>query len=101
MESTLLEATNLFKSVSLLNGTESTINMQELYGKSYYFYKGSLTTPPYSENVLWFVFKDVINVPSDLINQAKATIGTNARDTQVNDNEIYIFDNSSVNNIRK
>ena len=59
-----IQDSSLIKGISLDEGSLSTLIMKPLVGKSYYFYHGSLTTPPYSENVLWFVFKDVINVSS-------------------------------------
>jgi len=88
-----IQASSLIKGISLDEGSLSTLIMKPLVGKSYYFYHGSLTTPPYSENVLWFVFKDVINVGSSFINLAKDKIVENARDLQDNEGEVYIFNN--------
>ena len=33
----------------------------------YYHYKGSLTTPPCSENVLWYVIKQPLKVPEEFL----------------------------------
>jgi carbonic anhydrase len=33
----------------------------------YYYYKGSLTTPPCSENVLWYVIKQPLKVPEEFL----------------------------------
>lgn len=33
----------------------------------YYYYKGSLTTPPCSEKVLWYVLKQPLKVPEDFL----------------------------------
>ena len=33
--------------------------------KSYFFYKGSLTTPPYTESVNWYVMKTIIDASPD------------------------------------
>ncbi len=35
--------------------------------KSYYYYQGSLTTPPYSEVVQWFVMKEKMPIPSAIL----------------------------------
>ena len=37
----------------------------------YYYYKGSLTTPPCSENVLWYVIKQPLRVPEDFLQQLR------------------------------
>ena len=51
------------------------------------FYNGSLTTPPYSENVNWFVFEEPIKVSSEQIDiyrdfLTRANVVTNNRDLQ-------------------
>ena len=33
----------------------------------YYHYKGSLTTPPFTENVLWYVVKQPLHIPEQLL----------------------------------
>lgn len=37
----------------------------------YYYYKGSLTTPPCSETVLWYVLKQPIKVPEDFLEKLR------------------------------
>lgn len=67
------------------------------YDLSYYHYKGSLTTPPCSETVQWFVFKKRIRVPSaylQALRQVKDenghTLQYNFRDTQpLNGRNVY------------
>ncbi len=50
--------------------------------KQFYHFKGSLTTPPCSEGVNWFVLKDAINVSADQVKAFVATVGQNARPVQ-------------------
>lgn len=37
----------------------------------YYHYKGSLTTPPCSETVLWYVIKQPLEVPEDFLEKLR------------------------------
>jgi carbonic anhydrase len=48
----------------------------------YYTYQGSLTTPPCSERVSWFVMKDEIEVSSDQIKKFRKIFAMNARPLQ-------------------
>lgn len=50
--------------------------------KAYYHYNGSLTTPPCSEGVNWFVLKDSIQLSSQQIKNFKNIVSHNARDIQ-------------------
>ncbi len=50
--------------------------------KSYFFYKGSLTTPPYTESVNWYVMKTIIDASPDQIQQINKIQGDNARRIQ-------------------
>jgi carbonic anhydrase len=52
---------------------------------SYYCYKGSLTTPPYTESVNWFVMKTIIDASPDQIQQINKIEGDNARRIQALD----------------
>jgi carbonic anhydrase len=49
---------------------------------SYFYYKGSLTTPPYTESVNWFVMKTVIDAAPEQIQQINKIEGDNARHVQ-------------------
>jgi len=50
--------------------------------RKHFRYKGSLTTPPCSEGVLWTVFKDPIEASSDQIRQFAELFPVNARPVQ-------------------
>jgi len=50
--------------------------------KSYFFYKGSLTTPPYTESVNWYVMKTIIDASPEQIQQINKIQGDNARRIQ-------------------
>lgn len=60
------------------------INVIELLpsDRSFYEYRGSLTTPPCSEDVLWFVMQQPIEVSSQQIQQFAAIFPLNARPLQ-------------------
>ena len=60
------------------------INAKELMPEElkYYRYRGSLTTPPCSEGVNWFVLKEPIEFSKQQIEAFKKVIGMNARDVQ-------------------
>ncbi|GJQ60774.1 MAG: carbonic anhydrase family protein [Candidatus Scalindua sp. AMX11] len=49
---------------------------------SYFYYKGSLTTPPYTESVNWFVMKTIIDASPGQIQQINKIEGDNARRIQ-------------------
>ncbi|MDR4505748.1 MAG: carbonic anhydrase family protein [Candidatus Scalindua sp.] len=49
---------------------------------SYFFYKGSLTTPPYTESVNWFVMKTIIDASPEQIQEINRIEGDNARRIQ-------------------
>ncbi len=51
------------------------------FNGSYYHFSGSLTTPPCSENVQWYVMKTPIDVGHDQVEKFLALIGPNARPT--------------------
>jgi carbonic anhydrase len=50
--------------------------------RTYFFYKGSLTTPPYTESVNWFVMKTIIDASPEQIQQINKIQGDNARRIQ-------------------
>jgi len=61
-----------------------TINVADLLpdDKSYYTFAGSLTTPPCSEEVTWFVLKHPTSISSDEIARFAKSYPMNARPTQ-------------------
>ncbi|MBX9838501.1 MAG: carbonic anhydrase family protein [Silvanigrellaceae bacterium] len=63
---------------------KETMNPIELIpkDKDYYTYPGSLTTPPCSEIVTWYVVKDQIEVSEDQIKNFKKIFAMNARSLQ-------------------
>lgn len=51
------------------------LNLPE--NKAYYTYSGSLTTPPCTENVSWYIFKTPITVSVDQVKQLQALMPVN------------------------
>jgi len=78
----------LWNNVPLVKGkTETsgvTIDINQILpaDKSYFTYMGSLTTPPCSENVLWFVMKTPIYVSEDQVKNFDRIYPMNARPLQ-------------------
>ena len=68
--------------VNLVNGV--MVNAADLLPqeRSVFHYSGSLTTPPCSENVNWYVMKTPVDVSDAQVNQFKSIIGENARPLQ-------------------
>lgn len=60
------------------------INGNELLpaNKSYYHYRGSLTTPPCSEGVRWFVMQNYANVSQSQVHKFNSIVGNNNRPIQ-------------------
>jgi len=50
--------------------------------KNFYHYQGSLTTPPYTQTVQWFVFKHIMEASPQQIEAINAIEGNNARHIQ-------------------
>ncbi|MFI5155603.1 MAG: carbonic anhydrase family protein [Chitinophagales bacterium] len=58
--------------------------------KSYYSYKGSFTTPPYTESVQWVVLKYVAQASEEQIMAIEKMEGNNARHVQaINNRKVY------------
>jgi carbonic anhydrase len=68
--------------VRLVKGV--TINAADLLPANHqvFHYSGSLTTPPCSENVNWFVMKNPLEVSDAQVKQFESLIGENARPLQ-------------------
>ena len=56
--------------------------MPEQVLESYYHYMGSLTTPPYTESVRWYVSKHIFEGSPEQINTILSVEGSNARQVQ-------------------
>ena len=65
-----------------------TVNLGDLFNAipknegAYYTYKGSLTTPPYSETVDWVIKKYILEASPEQINTIEKMEGNNARHVQ-------------------
>lgn len=73
----------------------SEIELTELLplNKSYYHYSGSLTTPPCSEVVHWYVLKNKLTASASQLAQFQALLKNNYRNIQnLNGRKIYSFD---------
>ena len=78
----------LWHSMPTQKGQKNTIkfpiNVIDLipFNRAYYHYNGSLTTPPCSEKVKWFVMRDQIYASYNQINYYKSIIKNNSRPPQ-------------------
>lgn len=60
--------------------------------KSHFHYTGSLTTPPCSEIVEWYIFKEGIGISSKNTKRIKSILGYNFRPLQpLNNRKIYVY----------
>jgi carbonic anhydrase len=60
--------------------------------RSYFRYQGSLTTPPCTEGVDWFVMAETVEVDADLIDRFRQVMGPNVRPIQAdNARPVYLF----------
>ena len=50
--------------------------------REYYFYRGSLTTPPYTETVNWLILREIIDASPEQIRKINDLEGNNARHVQ-------------------
>jgi carbonic anhydrase len=75
--------------------SEELINLISLLpdNKSYYNYEGSLTTPPCSEVVSWYIFKKTLNISKEQIKMFSKIIDTNHRPIfPLNGREVSYYD---------
>ncbi len=64
---------------------------------SYYHFSGSLTTPPCSEDVQWYVLQTPVEVSAEQIKKFVSLVGHNARPTQpLNDREVIAVSTGSI-----
>ena len=73
-------------------------NVSELLPKSkeYFHYIGSLTTPPCTEGVKWFVLREPVSISQSQVKQYKEGLnlhGTARRVQALNRRVIYTYDN--------
>lgn len=66
---------------------ENPVYIEDLIGeinseRKYYYYKGSLTTPPFTETVNWLVLRDIIEASPEQIKIINDLEGNNARHVQ-------------------
>jgi len=84
---------NAPKSEGVIEVKGKHINVTKLLPEEtdeYFNYSGSLTTPPCSEGVRWFVMKDSIELSKKQIRKFEEIIHLNARPVQeINDRSIY------------
>ncbi len=61
--------------------------------KTYYMYKGSLTTPPCTQNVSWYIFKNSITISKEQVNRLKVLMPMNNYRTEqaLNGRKVKIF----------
>ena len=70
--------------VSLVN---EPVYIDDLVGpinpdREYYYYKGSLTTPPYTETVNWMILREIVEASPEQIKAINDLEGNNARHVQ-------------------
>jgi len=68
-------------------GNETTVpllELQTLVGQpfTFYYYQGSLTTPPCTENVQWFISATILTASADQIKTIGGVMGRNSRPPQ-------------------
>jgi carbonic anhydrase len=72
--------------------SDTKINARDLmpFSKSYYRYMGSLTTPPCTEGVNWYVLKAPLQMSADQISSVQGIMGQNNRNTQPRFNRMIL-----------
>ena len=59
------------------------------HNKDYYLYKGSLTTPPCTERVLWLVMKTPISVPKQFLESLRGIKADHDKNRRLKTNHHY------------
>lgn len=87
---------NVFKNMPKMAGLEemviNPINLTDLFPeeKSFFTYEGSLTTPPCTEGVRWFIFKEPIEMAETQISSFSELYPANYRPLQrINNREVF------------
>ncbi len=69
--------------------SEDLVHLQDIFNQrvmpkdsSFYHYDGSLTTPPYTESVNWFVLKQILTASLNEVQKINSIEGNNARHVQ-------------------
>jgi carbonic anhydrase len=87
-------------------GTETTVELRAEFaepvfpgvGSGFYHYVGSLTTPPCSEGVQWYVRKTFTTLSKEQIAEFTAVYNHNNRPAQaLNERTLYLDENPTVN----
>lgn len=70
------------------------LNLNLPENKAYYTYQGSLTTPPCTENVRWYVFKNPISISLSQVKQLQLLMPLNnyRNEQALNDRKIFKFE---------
>lgn len=68
--------------LTLNPGTVNAADLLPANTQNYYHYMGSLTTPPCTENVSWYVMKEAIEIADDQTAKFTSLIGKNVRPAQ-------------------
>lgn len=68
------------------------VNVADLLppNKEYYYYTGSLTTPPCTEGVRWYIIKDTKELARWQIERFKEVMGNNSRPTQPHNGRVVL-----------
>ena len=74
----------LNKQVDIKTPIYLTLTADELFpeNRDYYRFNGSLTTPPCSEGVRWFIFKEPVEISNEQLKIFEKIMGKNNRPTQ-------------------
>lgn len=85
---------NITATVDEVVEVEAEVNGMDVLpaAKEYYRYNGSLTTPPCSEGVKWFLMKDAIEISEEQLAKFTAVYSNNYRPVQPMNDRVFIVD---------